>query len=196
MAGHFSWVLIWTGACYWHGVGGFVFDSSSSSRWLVGVHWCHNNNKMALLLNRTTTKKQRSRKAARRTILAGDRVCRPGFLNNPHEAQRPPAPCMATRGARARKGSYTTTHNTGLIIQHAARRAARDDGDGRALALVVYRRSKLSLRHFWCHVSRAAVGQFLTRRKCASLSARSGIQGGPAHGTAPGTARQPLLTRR
>ena len=30
MAGHFLWVLVWTGACYWHGVGGFMFNSSSS----------------------------------------------------------------------------------------------------------------------------------------------------------------------
>ena len=29
MAGHFLWVLVWTGACYWHGVGGFMFNSSS-----------------------------------------------------------------------------------------------------------------------------------------------------------------------
>ena len=31
MAGHCLWVLVWTGACYWHGVGGFMFNSSSSS---------------------------------------------------------------------------------------------------------------------------------------------------------------------
>jgi len=31
LAGHFLWVLVWTGACYWHGVGGFMFNSSSSS---------------------------------------------------------------------------------------------------------------------------------------------------------------------
>ena len=35
-AGHglwvFLWVLIWTGACYWHGVGGFMFNSSSSDQ--------------------------------------------------------------------------------------------------------------------------------------------------------------------
>ena len=31
IAGHFLWVLVWTGACYWHGVGGFMFNSSSSS---------------------------------------------------------------------------------------------------------------------------------------------------------------------
>ena len=31
MAGHFLWVLVWAGACYWHGVGGFMFNSSSSS---------------------------------------------------------------------------------------------------------------------------------------------------------------------
>ena len=30
LAGHFPWVLVWTGACYWHGVGGFVFNSSQS----------------------------------------------------------------------------------------------------------------------------------------------------------------------
>ena len=29
MAGHFPWVLVWTGACYWHGVGGFLFNSPS-----------------------------------------------------------------------------------------------------------------------------------------------------------------------
>ena len=28
LAGHFPWVLVWTGACYWHGVGGFMFNSS------------------------------------------------------------------------------------------------------------------------------------------------------------------------
>ena len=29
--GHYLWrFLVWTGACYWHGVGGFVFNSSSS----------------------------------------------------------------------------------------------------------------------------------------------------------------------
>ena len=32
MAGHFPWVLVWTGACYWHGVGGFMFNSPSSPR--------------------------------------------------------------------------------------------------------------------------------------------------------------------
>ena len=31
LAGNFLWVLVWTGACYWHGVGGFMFNSSSSS---------------------------------------------------------------------------------------------------------------------------------------------------------------------
>ena len=30
LADHFLWVLVWTGACYWHGVGGFMFNSSSS----------------------------------------------------------------------------------------------------------------------------------------------------------------------
>ena len=30
LAGHCLWVLVWTGACYWHGVGGFMFYSSSS----------------------------------------------------------------------------------------------------------------------------------------------------------------------
>ena len=30
LAGHCPWVLVWTGACYWHGVGGFMFNSSSS----------------------------------------------------------------------------------------------------------------------------------------------------------------------
>ena len=30
LAGHFFWVLVWAGACYWHGVGGFVFNSPSS----------------------------------------------------------------------------------------------------------------------------------------------------------------------
>ena len=28
--GHCLWVLVWAGACYWHGVGGFMFSSSSS----------------------------------------------------------------------------------------------------------------------------------------------------------------------
>ena len=32
MAGHFLWVLVWTGACYWHGVGGFMFNSPSSEQ--------------------------------------------------------------------------------------------------------------------------------------------------------------------
>ena len=31
LAGYCPWVLVFTGACYWHGVGGFVFNSSSSS---------------------------------------------------------------------------------------------------------------------------------------------------------------------
>ena len=32
LAGHCLWVLVfWTGACYWHGVGGFLFNSPSSS---------------------------------------------------------------------------------------------------------------------------------------------------------------------
>ena len=30
-AGHYPWVWVWAGACYWHGVGGFMFNSSSSS---------------------------------------------------------------------------------------------------------------------------------------------------------------------
>ena len=30
LAGHFPWVLVWTGVCYWHGVGGFMFNSPSS----------------------------------------------------------------------------------------------------------------------------------------------------------------------
>ena len=29
LAGHCLWVLVWMGACYWHGVSGFVFDSPS-----------------------------------------------------------------------------------------------------------------------------------------------------------------------
>ena len=33
MAGHLAtdcpWVLVWTGACYWHGVGELMFNSSS-----------------------------------------------------------------------------------------------------------------------------------------------------------------------
>ena len=32
LVGHCFWVLVWTGACYWHGVGGFVFNLSSSTR--------------------------------------------------------------------------------------------------------------------------------------------------------------------
>ena len=152
---------------------------------------------MALLLNRTTTKKQRSRKAARRTTLAGDRVCRPGFLNNPHEAQRPPAPCMATRGARARKGSYTTTHNTGLIIQHAARRAARDDGDGRALALVVYRRS-LKSYHYGIFGAMSAVRRLASSSRGGSaLHSRLLPLGGPrtAPHPAPHGSRSSLADR-
>ena len=31
LAGLFPWVLVWAGACYWHGVGGSVFNSPSSS---------------------------------------------------------------------------------------------------------------------------------------------------------------------
>ena len=41
LAGHRPWVLVWTGACYWHGMGGFVFNSSSSHhhrRGCGGVH--------------------------------------------------------------------------------------------------------------------------------------------------------------
>ena len=30
LACHCLWVLVWTGACYLHGVGGFVFNSPSS----------------------------------------------------------------------------------------------------------------------------------------------------------------------
>ena len=30
LAGHCPWVLVWAGACYWHGMGGFMFNSSSS----------------------------------------------------------------------------------------------------------------------------------------------------------------------
>ena len=37
LAGHFLWVLVWTGACYWHGVGGFVFNSPSSPPALIGA---------------------------------------------------------------------------------------------------------------------------------------------------------------
>ena len=29
LAGHCLWVLVWTGACYWHGVGGFMFKMVS-----------------------------------------------------------------------------------------------------------------------------------------------------------------------
>ena len=31
LAGHYPWVLVWAGACHWHGVGGFVFVFNSSS---------------------------------------------------------------------------------------------------------------------------------------------------------------------
>ena len=31
LAGHCPWVLVWSGACYRHGVGGFVFNSEPSS---------------------------------------------------------------------------------------------------------------------------------------------------------------------
>ena len=31
MAGHCPWVLVWPVACYWHGAGGFVFNSPPSS---------------------------------------------------------------------------------------------------------------------------------------------------------------------
>ena len=37
LAGHFLWVLVWTGACYWHGVGGLMFNSPSSERRRVAV---------------------------------------------------------------------------------------------------------------------------------------------------------------
>ena len=30
LAGHCLWVLVWAGACYWHGVGEFMFNSPSS----------------------------------------------------------------------------------------------------------------------------------------------------------------------
>ena len=35
MAGHCPWVLVWTGACYWHGVGGFMFIDSDAARTAV-----------------------------------------------------------------------------------------------------------------------------------------------------------------
>ena len=35
MVGHCPWVLVWTGVCYWHGVGEFIFSSSSSTIGLV-----------------------------------------------------------------------------------------------------------------------------------------------------------------
>ena len=31
LAGHCPWVLAWTGACYWHGVGGFMFNLPSQN---------------------------------------------------------------------------------------------------------------------------------------------------------------------
>ena len=37
LAGHCPWVLHWAGACYWHGVGGFMFNSSSSGPWLFST---------------------------------------------------------------------------------------------------------------------------------------------------------------
>ena len=37
LAGHCHWDLVWVGACYWHGVGGFVFNSSSSRRGWVFI---------------------------------------------------------------------------------------------------------------------------------------------------------------
>ena len=36
--GHRPWALVWAGACYWNGVGGFVFNSSSKPSPLVGSH--------------------------------------------------------------------------------------------------------------------------------------------------------------
>ena len=45
-AGHgiwgFLWILVWIGACYWHSVGGVMFNSSSSGRWRAlakGTAW-------------------------------------------------------------------------------------------------------------------------------------------------------------
>ena len=44
LAGHFPWVLVWTGACYWNGVGGFMFNSPSSAPppafWCAPPLWC------------------------------------------------------------------------------------------------------------------------------------------------------------
>ena len=48
LAGHCSlcWVLVWAGACYWHGVRGFMFNSSSScapcwpAGFFFGAGWC------------------------------------------------------------------------------------------------------------------------------------------------------------
>ena len=39
MASHCLWVLVWAGARYWHGVGGFVFNSPSSARHAAMAPW-------------------------------------------------------------------------------------------------------------------------------------------------------------
>ena len=40
LAGHFLWVLVWAGACYWHDVGGFMSNSPSPASFLVLAGAC------------------------------------------------------------------------------------------------------------------------------------------------------------
>ena len=39
LAGYCLWVLVWTGACYWNGAGGFMFNSPSSALVLEMASW-------------------------------------------------------------------------------------------------------------------------------------------------------------
>ena len=41
MTGHCHWVFVWTGACYWHGVGGLKFNSPSPPAGLLPIYFIH-----------------------------------------------------------------------------------------------------------------------------------------------------------
>ena len=93
LAGHCLWVLVWTGACYWHGVGGFMFNSSSS--WVkngqVGKATLH-----VVAHNRgggiPKTLNQRQGPVVRKASVRGRRSCGRA--------------CMRMRGALIARGSF------------------------------------------------------------------------------------------
>ena len=98
------WVLVWAGACYWHGVGGFVFNSQSGDFGVLGLSALSEENEFIFA---------RERENVSGTFRAIERHSVVVALHN----KNPPTPCLWQAPASTQK----TKRKTRPAIRRSAR---------------------------------------------------------------------------